>query len=55
MEVYVTLNSKMLTFRDSIKSFKKDRDLLKTMKNFKFIVNHSNPQDRKILREFAEE
>ena len=51
----VTLYSNMFTFRDSNKSFKLDGDLLKTMTNYNFNVGHSNPQDRKIIREFAEE
>ena len=45
----------MITFRDSIKSFKLDGVLLKTMMNCKFNVDHSNPQDRKIIIDFAEE
>ena len=51
----VTLYSNMLTARDSIKSFELDGDLLKTMTNYKFNVGHSNLQDQKIFREFAEE
>ena len=43
----------MLTFRD--KSFKLDGDLLKTMKNYILNAGHSNLQDQKITREFAEE
>ena len=42
----------MLTFRDSIRSFNLDGDLLKTMTNFDFNVHHSNSQDRKLLHEF---
>ena len=45
----------MLTFRDIIESFKLDGDLLKTMTNYEFNNGHSNLQDRKINREFAEE
>ena len=51
----VTLYSIMLTFRDSNKSFNLDGDLLKTMANYQFSVGHSNPQDRKVILEFAEE
>ena len=51
----VTLNSNMLTCRVINKSFKLDGDLLKTMTNFKFKAGHSNQQDQKIIREFAEE
>ena len=52
--ILVTLCSNMLTFGDSNKTLKLDGDLLKTMLNYKFNVDHSNPQDRKIFREFAE-
>ena len=41
----VSLYSNMLTLRDSIKSFKLDGDLLETMKNYDFIVNHANPKN----------
>ena len=51
----VALDSNMLTFREGNKSFKSDGDLLKTMPDYKFNVGHSNLQDRKIIREFAEE
>ena len=51
----VTLYSNMLSFRDSNKSFKLDGDPLKTINNEKFNVGHSNLQDRKMFREFAEE
>ena len=36
--------SNMLTFRDTIKSFKLDGDLLKIMTNYNFKVDHSRPQ-----------
>ena len=45
----------MLTFRDSSESFKFDGDLLETMKNYDFNVNHSNPQDQKLIYEFGKE
>ena len=45
----------MLNFRDTIRSSKLDGDLLKTMTNYKFNVDHSNPQDRKIICEFGKE
>ena len=51
----VTLCSNLLSFRDSNKSFKLDGDLLKTMTNYKFNAGHANLQDKKIIREFAEE
>ena len=43
----VTLYSNMLTFRDSIESFKLVGDLLKTITIHNFIVGHSNPQNQK--------
>ena len=51
----VTLVSNMLIFRDSNKSFKLDGDLLETMTNYDFNVDHSNQQDRKLIYEFAKE
>ena len=36
----VTVYSNMLTFRDSNKSFKLDRDLLETLKIYNFNVDH---------------
>ena len=51
----VTIFSKMITFRDSKKTFKLEGDLLKVITNHKFNVDHSNQQDRKIIYEFAKE
>ena len=51
----VTLCSNMLTFRDSNKTFKLDRDLLETITNSDFNVDHSNPQDQKLIYEFGRE
>ena len=51
----VTLVSNMLIFRDSNKSFKLDGDLLETMTNYDFNVDHSNQQDRKLIYELAKE
>ena len=51
----VTLVSNMLIFRDSKKSFKLDGDLLETMTNCDFNVDHSNQQDRKLIYELAKE
>ena len=51
----VTLVSNILIFRDSNKSFKLDGDLLETMTNYDFNVDHSNQQDRKLIYEFAKE
>ena len=41
----VTLYSNMLIFRDSNISFKLDGYVLKTMTNYDFNVDHSNPHD----------
>ena len=51
----VTLFSNMKIFRDSNKSFKLERDLLKLITNHKFNANHSSPQDKKLIYEFAKE
>ena len=51
----VTLVSNMLIFRDSNKSFKLDGDLLETVTNCDFNIDHSNQQDRKLVYEFAKE
>ena len=51
----VTLFSNMLTFRDSNKIFKLDGDLLETITNYDFNVDHSNQKDRKLIYEFAKE
>ena len=51
----LTLVSNMLIFRDSKKSFKLDGDLLETMKNYDFNVNHSDPKDQKLIYEFGKE
>ena len=51
----VSLYSNMLTFRDSNKSFKLDGDLLETITNYDFNVDHSNPQDQKLIHEFGKE
>ena len=53
--VPVTLYSNMLTFRGTNRSFKLDGDLLKTMTENKFNVDHSNPQDQKYFYEFRKE
>ena len=52
-EIPVTLVSNMLIFRDSNKSFKLDADLLESLTNYGFNVDHSNQQDRKKIYEFA--
>ena len=51
----VTLVSIMLIFRDSNQSFILDGDLLETMTNYDFKISHSNPKDKKLLYEFAQE
>ena len=51
----VTLFSNMITFRDSNKSFRLEGDLLKLITNYKFNVDHSSPQDKKLIYEFAKE
>ena len=51
----VTLVSNLLVFRDSNKSFKLDGDLLETISNYDFNVDHSYQQDRKLIYEFAKE
>ena len=53
--VPVTLDSNMLTFRDTYRSFELDGELSKTMTNYKFNVDQSNPQDRKIIYELGKE
>ena len=51
----VTIFSNMITFRDSNKSFKLDGDLLETITNYDFNVDHSDQKDRKLIYEFAKE
>ena len=51
----VTLFSNMITCRDSNKSFKLEGDLLKLITEYKFNADHSSPQDKKLIYEFAKE
>ena len=51
----VTLFSNMILFRDSNKSFKLEGDLLKLITNYKINADHSSPQDKKLIYEFAKE
>ena len=51
----VTLYSNMLTFRDSHRSFNLDGDLLETITNYVFNVDHSQQQDRKLIYESGKE
>ena len=45
----------MLTFTDTIKSFILLGDILKTMTNYDFNVDNSDPRDRKVNFEFGKE
>ena len=45
----------MLTFRNSTKSFKLDGDLLETITNNDFNVDHSSLQGQKLINEFGKE
>ena len=51
----VTLFSNKITFRDSNKSFKLEGDILNVITNHKFNADHSSPQDKKLIYEFAKE
>ena len=51
----VTIFSNMITFRDSNKTFRREGDLLKVITNYKFNVDHSSLQDKKLIYEFAKE
>ena len=51
----VTIFSNMIVFRDSNKSFRLEGDLLKVITIHKFNVDHSSPQDKKIIYQFAKE
>ena len=51
----VTIFSNMIVFRDSNKYFRLEGDLLKVITNYKFNIDHSSPQDRKLNYEFAKE
>ena len=51
----VTIFSNMITFRDSNKAFRLEGDLLKVITNYKFNVDHSSLQDKKLIYEFAKE
>ena len=53
--ILVTIFSNMITFRDSNKFFKLEGYLLKLITNHKFNANHSSPQDKKLIYEFAKE
>ena len=50
-----TIFTNMIVFRDSNKTFRLEGDLLKVITNFKFNADHSSPQDKKLIYEFAKE
>ena len=54
-KIPVTIFSNMITFRDTDKTFRLKGDLLKVITNHKFNVDHSNPQDKKLIYQFAKE
>ena len=51
----VTIFSNMITFRDTNKSFTLEGDLLKVITNHKFNVDHSSPQNKKLIYDFSKE
>ena len=51
----VTLSSNMITFRNSKKTFILDGDLFKVVTKYNFNADHSSPQDKKLIYEFAKE
>ena len=51
----VTLHDNLLTFRDTIKQFELKGDLLKTITNNNYNVDHASLADKNLLYEFAEE
>ena len=51
----VTIFSNMITFRDSNKTFRLEGDLLKVITIYKFNIDHSSPQDKKLIYAFAKE
>ena len=53
--VPVTIFGDMKVFRDSNKSSRLEGDLLKVITNYKFNADHSSPQDKKLIYEFAKE
>ena len=54
-KIPITIFNNMLTFRDTKKVFKIEGDLYKVLTDYKFNVDHSNQQDRKIINEFGKE
>ena len=51
----VTIFSNMITFRDTNESFTLEGDLLKVITNHKFNVDHSSPQNKKLIYGFSKE
>ena len=51
----VSTRDNIKTFRDSKRCFKIDGDLLETIINYDFNVDHSNQQDQKLIYEFGNE
>ena len=51
--ILVTIFSNMITSRDSNKTFRLEGNLLKVITNYKFNADHSSPQDKKLIYEFA--
>ena len=51
----VSLHSNIITFRDSNEAFRLDGGPLKLITNYKFNADHSSPQDKKLIFEFAKE
>ena len=51
----VTIFSNMITFRDTNKSFTLEGDLLKVITNHIFNVDHSSPQNKKLIYDFSKE
>ena len=51
----ITLHNNLLTFRDTGKEFKLKGDLLKTITNNNYNVDHASLADRKLMYDFAKE
>ena len=51
----VTPFTNLITFGDSKKSFRLEGDLLKLITNYEFNADHSSPQGKKLIYEFAKE
>ena len=51
----VSIHSNTINFRVTYKSFRLEGDLLKLITNYEFNADHSSPQDKKLIYEFAKE